>query len=298
MIEHSEFKHLSDKRLLVAGVARDCQKSVRSEVLRLLESLKPCRMLKWLVIESDSSDKTIDTLRDLEKEIPGFRFISLGPLAQQMPIRTQRIAHCRNAYLDELKSNPLYADIDYVVIADLDGVNNLVSSDGFASCWLRSDWGVCTANQRGPYYDIWALRHHLWSPNDCWRQYHFLLAMKANREAALWASMYTKMITIAESNDWIEVDSAFGGLAIYRRHALDDVFYSGLDETGGQVCEHVSLNSQIRSRGYRIFINPRLINTAHTDQAHQRKLPQSLKRRYLDLRHEAKIKVLKLLRPN
>ena len=55
-----------------------------------------------------------------------------------------------------------------------------------------------------------------------------LLAMRANREAALWAAMLTKMITIDESNNWIEVDSAFGGLAIYRRRALDGVIYSGL----------------------------------------------------------------------
>jgi hypothetical protein len=39
-----------------------------------------------------------------------------------------------------------------------------------------------------------------------------------------------------------------------------------------------------------------LINTAHTNQAHQRTLPQSLIRCYLDLRHEAKVKVLNLLR--
>ena len=296
MIEPKAFSNFSEQNILVVGVARDCQKPVRGEVLRLFESLKSCRMLHWLVIESDSSDKTVDTLRDLEKEVPGFRFISLGSLRMQMQIRTQRIAHCRNAYLDELRYNPLYSDIDYVVVADLDGVNNLVSNDGFASCWLRSDWGVCTANQRGPYYDIWALRHRLWSPNDCWRQYDFLLAMRANREAALWAAMLTKMITIDESNDWIEVDSAFGGLAIYRRRALDGVIYSGLDETGGPVCEHVSLNNQIRSKGYKIFINPRLINTAHTNQAHQRTLPQSLIRCYLDLRHEAKVKVLNLLR--
>jgi len=293
MIEHSAFTHLSEQRILVVGVARDCQKSVRGEVLRLFESLKSCRMLHWLVIESDSSDKTVDTLRDLEKEVPGFRFISLGSLRMQMQIRTQRIAHCRNAYLDELKSNPLYADIDYVVVADLDGVNNLATSGGFASCWLRSDWDVCTANQRGPYYDIWALRHHLWSPNDCWQQYHFLLAMKAKREAALWAAIYTKMITIDESNDWIEVDSAFGGLAVYRRRTLDGIRYAGVDEAGEPVCEHVSLNNKIRSSGYRIFINPKLINTAGTEHSHQRKAVQCLKRSCSDLRREAKELFLK-----
>jgi hypothetical protein len=157
---------------------------------------------------------------------------------------------------------------------------------------MRSDWDVCTANQRGPYYDIWALRHRIWSPNDCWKQYEFLRSHNAQREVAAWAAMYSKMITIGEAEEWIPVDSAFGGLAIYRRCTLDGVRYAGLDEAGEPLCEHVWLNNQIRSSGYRIFINPKLINTADTDQAFQRSLPQTLRRYFLDLRHAAKVRLL------
>ena len=295
MTESNSPQVLSEHSILVAGVARDCEKTIRDEVLRLFESLKMCKALHWLVIESDSSDKTVDALRALQDEIPGFRFKSLGSLGQEIPVRTQRIAHCRNAYLDELQSNPLYSDIDYVVVADLDGVNDLVTSDGLASCWVRSDWDVCTANQRGPYYDIWALRHPLWSPNDCWRQYDFLRARKAPRELALWSAIHIKMITIDESDEWIEVDSAFGGLSVYRRHVLDNVTYAGLDQSGVRVCEHVSLNNQIRANGYRIFINPRLINTTQTAHSRQRSLPECLTRLMGDLLYGTKKKVFKVL---
>jgi hypothetical protein len=219
-------------------------------------------------------------LRNFQSDIPGFRFLSLGSLRQTMPHRTQRLAHCRNAYLDELNSNPLYADIDYVVVADLDGVNNLVTADGFASCWTRSEWAVCTANQRGPYCDIWALRHQLWSPNDCYRQRDFFLAHNVRKMTALWSALHSRMITIDTKGDWIEVDSAFGGLAVYRRQALSGVRYIGLDEAGREVCEHVSLNSQIRSNGYRIFINPQLVNTSRTEHIRQQALIPRL-RRYL-----------------
>jgi hypothetical protein len=298
MIEPHALSSFSEQKILVAGVARDCEKTVRDEVLRLFESLKMCKALHWLVIESDSSDKTVDALRVLEKEVPGFRFRSLGSLRQGMPVRTQRIAHCRNVYLEELRSNPLYSEIDFVVVADLDGVNNLVTTEGIASCWTRSDWGVCTANQRGPYYDIWALRHSLWSPDDCWQQYEFLLSKRAHREVALWTAMYAKMITIGEREDWIEVESAFGGLAVYRKHALDDIAYSGLDETGRPVCEHVALNSRIRSKGFKIFLNPQMINTAQTVQAHQRELPECLRRLFRDLRSRIKKRALNVLRQN
>lgn len=283
---------LSEQRVIVVGALRNCEKTVRNDVQRLFESLRQCKALSWLVVESDSSDKTLESLRVLEADVPNFRFISLGSLRHTIPIRTQRIAHCRNVYLEQLNSNPLYSDIDFVVVADLDGVNNLISIEGFASCWVRYDWDVCTANQRGPYYDIWALRHRVWSPNDCMRQYEFLLAHKVSREDALWAAMLSKMIRIGESEEWIEIDSAFGGLAIYRRPILDGVAYSGLDDVGGEVCEHVSVNSQIRSNGHRIFINPRLINTAETDHARQRTIAQCLKRRYFSLQHCAKVRIV------
>jgi hypothetical protein len=73
------------------------------------------------------------------------------------------------------------------------------------------------------------------------------------------------MISIAENSDWIEVDSAFGGLAVYRRDALDDAEYVGLDELGNELCEHVTFHSILKSKDRRIFINPKLINANSTE---------------------------------
>jgi hypothetical protein len=245
--------------------------------------LKGCQELSWLVIESDSSDKTLHALQTLSDEIPRFRFISLGNLKEAFPLRTQRIAHCRNAYLEELRSNPLYSGVEYLVVADLDGNNDLVTPAGFASCWKRADWGACTANQRGPYYDILALRHSLWSPNDCQKQCRFLFDHGVDGEAAEWAAIFSRMITIDEAQEWIEVDSAFGGLGIYRREVLDGVSYVGVDEAGAEIAEHVALNYQIRSKGHRIFINPQLINTSVTPHNRERFRVYRTKGRFVDL---------------
>ena len=286
---HTEIiRPFSEQRMLVVGVVRNCERSVQDDVLRLFHALKSCQALSWLLIESDSSDNTVNALRTLEGKVPSFRFISLGNLRQTMPHRTERIAHCRNVYLDELQSSPLYAEVDYVVVTDLDGINSLLTAEGISSCWMRSGWDVCTANQRGPYYDIWALRHRFWCPNDWSHQYKFLLAHKVLNEAAKWAACYSKMITIDVEEDWIEVDSAFGGLAIYRRVVLNGVQYVGVDEEGNEVCEHVSLNTKIRSRGHRIFINPRLINTAFTEHSRQLMLVPRLRSCFYDFRSQAK----------
>jgi len=260
---------LSKLKILVAGTARNCEKTIRQDVAALNKALGFCQEVFWLIIESDSSDATTSKLESMAREFGNFRFFSLGRLAESLPLRTQRLAHCRNIYLDELWSNPIYADVSYLVVADFDGMNHLITAEGFQSCWTRSDWAACTANQRGPYYDIWALRHCEWNPGDWMKQHRFLSTHGVGSWRAGRAALYSKMITINETGAWIEVDSAFGGLAIYRRNALGGARYFGVNEVGEEICEHVSLNSQIRSRGHRIFINPRLINAGITRHARE-----------------------------
>jgi hypothetical protein len=91
------------------------------------------------------------------------------------------------------------------------------------------------------------------------------------------------MITIAESESWIPVDSAFGGLAIYRRDILHGVRYAGLDESGQISCEHVELHSQLKAKACRIFVNPRLINTGKTDHSRMRGAYWRIRRNIRDL---------------
>ena len=265
--------------ILVVGLTRNSSETITADVFRILSALKSCSKIYWLLVESDSEDDTHEKLEELGNKITNFRFISLGELRSNMPLRTERIAYCRNKYIEEISGNLLYKDIEYVIVIDFDGVNDLITEYAIISCWDRVDWDVCTANQRGPYYDIWALRHKDWSPNDCWSQYRFLVFNKLKVKKAKFAAVYSRMIEINEDSEWIEVDSAFGGLAIYRKKTLTDVVYVGLDECGDEVCEHISANNQIKSKGYRIFINPKLINCAYND--HTKRFKQNLLIKYV-----------------
>ena len=68
------------------------------------------------------------------------------------------------------------------------------------------------------------------------------------------------MVNIKPSAELIEVDSAFGGLAIYRKSDIpQDASYVGVDENGDEVCEHVSFHFSIKKNKGKIFINPKLI---------------------------------------
>jgi hypothetical protein len=216
------------------------------------------------VIESDSDDDTRIVLAALAAEKANFRFLGLGMLRSSLPRRIERIAHCRNRYLDEIRRNPLYRQIEFVMVVDLDGMNSLLTKKAVLSCWTRGGWDVCTANQRGPYYDVYALRHRLWSPNDWGSQYAFLLSHGRRAARAYSASIFARMIRVSEDSEWLEVDSAFGGLAIYRKQAMLSGEYTGFAPDGTEQCEHVAFHKQLRLEKKRIFINPRLINAGYT----------------------------------
>ncbi len=259
-LDSAEMKELSEKNILVVGLARNCSKTLKDDVNRIFTALSTFSHIDWLVVESDSSDSTVEELKDLVNSIRNFRYLSLGDLRVRFPQRTARIAHCRNQYIEEIKTNPRYQKIDYILIVDLDGMAELLDEKGVLSCWSSEvNWDVCTANQKGPYYDIWALRHPEWSPGDCWKQYQFLKDHGIENEKALYAGVYSKMLCIPESAEWIEVDSAFGGLAIYKKNALLSGQYIGVCSKSEEICEHVTFHAQLKQKGYRIFINPALI---------------------------------------
>ena len=256
---------LNKANVIVVGVARNCARTLRSRVAIIERAFRNALNVSWLIVESDSTDRTLEILQELKRERHNFNYDSLGTLRAKYPNRTERIALCRNHYLKFVQNDFSQEKVDYVVVADLDHVNEKLDSTAIGSCWNRTDWDVCCANQTGLYYDIWALRHPLWSPNDCWAQARMLQNYGMSRMRAISVSVHARMLRIPENADWIEVDSAFGGIAIYQRSALNGAAYLGIGIDGTEVCEHVALHKTIKSNGGRIFINPRFINSGRVE---------------------------------
>ena len=268
-----------DIELAVVGVARNCARSLRRDIKVLERATRNFRQVHVLIIESDSTDRGVDVLRALTAAVPRLRYLSLGALRERFPKRTERIAHCRNTYLDELAANPLYASVSHVLVTDLDGVSRHIDAAALASCWaIDLPWAACGANQGDCYYDIWALRHPVWCPGDAWRERAALAPMLGQR-AADEISFFSRMVHIAAGRAPIEVDSAFGGMALYRRDALLAARYHGLAADGAEVCEHVMLHQAMRAAGARIFINPAMINARSTRHGGRKKWFRSLRRR-------------------
>jgi len=253
--------YISEKEVVILGLCRNVSHQLQNEVHQLLDAFQDFSRIHFRFVESDSTDSTLSVLSQLENEIADFKFVSLGNLQEQIPERVSRITHCRNFCLQILNDDPVLANCAYVVVSDLDGVNSLLSRSAVLSCWKRTDWDACMANQAAPYYDIYALRHPDWAPDDCWHFETRLRSSGMNPLSARQRAIYERMITIPSNSDWIPVDSAFGGLAIYKRELLNNVKYVSVLPNGDHVCEHVTLHQQMKINGARLFINPSLINT-------------------------------------
>ena len=255
----------NESSFLVVGIVKNCQNTIAKDIERLKSSIPKYKSLEFLIIESDSSDQTILELSKLSTKIDNFKFISLGKLSDKLPSRTQRLAFCRNVYVEEIEKN--YKDVSYVIISDLDDINKELNINSITSCFNKSGWDMCSANQNGPYFDIWALRHDLWNPVDPYKQLSFFKSF-SNSIINKYANIYSKMIKIPINNDWIQVESSFGGIAIYKRHCFDfGARYIGLDKLGNELCEHISFHKELVKMNLKLFINPMFINAALTEHS-------------------------------
>jgi hypothetical protein len=248
--------------IVVVGVVRDSGHRLAMELEIVTLAFKNHTIKKIIIIESDSTDNTDESLARLQKESDKYLFKSLGKLSQRMPKRTERLAYCRNRYLEICEDNDFFG-AEFLYVTDWDGVNTNLSSSDMDSVLinLSSNFGfAATANQLYKYYDIWALRHPIWSPNDCWASYHKMAPLVGDIAAREICNV-SRMIHISKELPPIEVDSAFGGGALYPTKFLSGCRYDGLTSEGNEVCEHISFSTMFKMNGGKLAIYPNFINS-------------------------------------
>lgn len=270
-------KPIAEAKILIAGLIRNGEHRIQQDVQALLAATAGFREAQVLIIESDSTDGTVRTLTAMAAQSDKVHYLSLGHLDDSLPTRTERLAHCRNAYIRAVRDDPRYADMDYILVSDLDGMNDRLNAAAIQSCFdVQENWGVLTANQDGHYYDIWALRHPDWSPDDCLRLLDRLEPLFGH-ETARDIAVYSRQVRIKPNAPPIAVQSAFGGLALYTRDALLAGGYEAFDEDGLEICEHVPHHIKIGAAGHGIYINPRLINTGLTIHTRNKRTSKVIK---------------------
>lgn len=237
----------------VVAIARDCEMSLRKSVETLLAALDPLVPEEWFVVESDSSDSTREVLAALSKEVLGFSFVTLGHLSEQFPKRIPRISQCREICREWAASR---GETDFTFVMDADGVilglePNVLGS--LISSQMENFDAIMPVSV--PYYDVLALRRPGVIENDYRYEENRLLAEGAKHFAAKHGALIRHQVRGFGSIP-LEVDSAFGGLAVYRGACMRDSSYL---PTSPNSCEHVTFNLGLRKLGKRIAIHPQIL---------------------------------------
>ena len=250
-------------RIVVCGTARNVSNSFPESFLVLVTAFSCFLEVKFIVCESFSSDDTIEVLQETADFCDNFTFFSDDLINKAESRRTVRIASARTQIQSRIAKE--FSNFDYVAMVDLDGVNRDLTLNAVNSIWDHSQWDAAFANQPLRYYDIWALRAKGWCEQDWFQEYELLLK-SGNKRKAKRQALLSKIRSIPKSANPILVESAFGGLGIYKLNAFLEGEYLGADMNGNEICEHVSFHTSLIKKGFQLYIMPSLVNLSKKSQ--------------------------------
>ena len=226
--------------VIFGGTCRNVGDNIEHVLQNIEKCAKKFNSHSVVIYENDSSDNTRELLQKHKKD--NYYYIFEDNVTESR--RTKRIERGRNLVLDKVRELNNDNRYHYLILLDLDDVNkNGEFVNSIDTCFIREDWDVLTANQQGLYYDLWALRNEQLN-YDCWNEISDTQPVCSNINIHF------------EPSQIIEVDSAFGGAAIYKLSSVpDSCKYNGEHSNGMQKCEHVDFNKCIKDNGGKIFIN-------------------------------------------
>ena len=265
-----------NKSFLLVGTVSNVEKNLISELSTIERAIGQLGNLEIFLVESDSTDATVATLQNLSTQKSGFGFKSFGNLKPRFPKRTERIRFCRNAYVDYIQTHLQQRKWDYVIVADLDGMNSAITEKRILNSLRREkEWDACFANQTLGYYDLYALRADNWVEKDCFYElkemqlasqfrkkyrnpfFDFLSAF-VHFDAMRREVIYKRMKRL--KGDLVPVKSAFGGFGIYKTEIFERINYAKSNSVEKSECEHLDLHHKCLQYGFRLVIDPKLIN--------------------------------------
>lgn len=273
-------------KIVFVGLAQNCAQFLPA-VLKNIENISTLAVeAAYLFLENDSQDNSKQILNQWGAGKQNFTLLNFDGL-NSLGVRTVKLEILRNAYVECLRTYKNLREYDLVILIDMDDVGtwpiDLAELSKVVN-FIQSDEKTAAvfANQLGIYYDIWAFRHREFCPGDAWEEVidYRDAHPTATDEQAFQQTFQKRIREFSPSTPPFEVDSAFGGLGVYRMNYI-------LNNTNGylgskikatpttdgtfrvsrrQYCEHVHFHAGIKNQGGKMFIWPALINGNHTNQ--------------------------------
>ena len=246
------YEKMKRASLIICGITRNDGETLPLTIRRIEKTGSLFGDYRVVVFENDSTDQTPTLLRQWEAQ--NARVTILSESLRNLPVlsagRFQILAHCRNRYLNFVNDSRDLDGFEYIMVVDMD-LRGGWSLDGLASSFAETGWDAMAANAIGyhnlrrTYYDKLALK-----PQSLLRNNLFL-------------RLFGEGWQFRRNGPLVPVQSAFGGLCLYRRDALLSRRYSGSSE-GRETCEHHALNAD---GTWRFYLNPGQITVTGSQEA-------------------------------
>ena len=235
-------------KVCFVGLARDLAAVLPASIQRVEQTGRHFASWKAVVVENDSTDCTKGYLEAWATERRENVIVQMSDngsphLHGFEPERTVAMARYRNECRELVERHA--PDADYVIVVDLDAwggwsLHGVINGIGWherlpdAGCMASTSLFKHAAYRVGQkaiwcHYDNWAYRCYGWAPR-----------------LGPWFTFWLP----PPGHPPLEVNSAFGGLGIYKTAAYLGSEYSGED------CEHVPFHAMMKEKGYSVFLNP------------------------------------------
>jgi hypothetical protein len=251
--EHVDYGRVeaSRQKLAIVSICRNAMPYLRNTLALVDELAGLWRDCAYYVYENDSTDETAAALDDFAiRQWVTIEHDALGGEDSRgfEPERTVRLAKCRTRCQEWVRNHA--ADASYVMVLDTDphggfSVDGVLNSLGWfcemlGESFHRREPGAMASHslfvrkEEAGYgvaaYDAWAARLNNFEDRREHQWFHLLLPPVGSQP--------------------IPMNSAFGGLCLYRREAFLAGVYDGSD------CEHVPFHKAMQKAGYQLFLNP------------------------------------------
>lgn len=255
-----------EKDIVIAVLARDCEKSL-IENIKLIEEVRSYfRWSKVVVVENDSKDNTKALLFNWENSKPGVKIISQDYNTLTIPNKTssnikplvsffriEKMAKYRNIYIDYVKE--INHNIDNLIVIDIDVQSFSVKGvvDSILKCQDKCGgvfaYGVTVRRIFNKvyskiFYDIFAVQEY---------SMRNIPLFKSENSRNILRSISANL----SNKEVYKVISAFGGIAVYNYRAVCDLEYKVVVNTFDEneaICEHIPFNTEIVKLGYSNYI--------------------------------------------
>mgnify|MGYP000847664722 CR=1 FL=1 len=246
-----------NKKIVICAVIKNEAKNIKNFFYLIKKISNFFLDYHVIIVESDSTDETYKITGNIMKNFKGKLIKTKTNI--NWP-RTKKISHCRNIYLKLISSNKKIHKFDYVLVIDADNVNNQLHLKSLITTLkdLPKNWIGVFPNQKFIYYDLYALRIKKLFDFDCFEKMISSLNLLSPNQSYFKNIFKNYFILNKFKKRFIKVESAFGGLGIYKLKYVLNKRYSSLN---GKYCEHVFFNKSLYKKNNFLYIDKKFFNS-------------------------------------